>query len=108
MHEDDYTGVQVEDSDQLSMFAEHGLYEFDPDEADLTLIVSEDEDEAVINIGVIADGAKSLREVAERLYEFADELLELSGEGWEIVDDIVNGYGTAVRFGTDEDDKVGV
>lgn len=109
MREDDYTGVQIEDQDQLSMFAEHGLYEFDPDaEEDASWMPGLDDGETIIQVSTAVEGARTLREAAERLYDFADELLELAGEGWEILDIISGGHGTAVRISTDEDEQVGV
>ncbi len=105
MREDDYTGNPLGDDDIELPAADIDLYEFDPDdEALANEFAALAEYEQIISIGDVADGAKSLREVAELLYDYADELLELSGEGWEIVDDILNGQGTAVRFNVEEQD----
>lgn len=101
--EDDYTGAPIDDGDQLSLLEEIGVFEIDPGVEVLTFGV-DDENETVLHFGDAANGARSLAEVAERLYDLADELLELSADGWEIVDDVVNGHGVAVRFETDETD----
>lgn len=104
MREDDYTGSLIDSDDPtdalLQELEDAGLHELDDDEY-RTLIYGDDDDEVVLNITSAADGAKSLREAAEMLYDFADELAAMSAEGWEIVDDITNGHATAVRFGLD-------
>ena len=102
MREDDYTGSKIDDGDELSHIEDLGLFELPDDDVDVISSYGDDDNEMLIHVGGAANGAKSLREVAERLYDLADELLAMSGEGWEIVDDITNGYGTAVRFETDE------
>lgn len=99
MHEDDYTGAPIEDgSDDLSHLVEIDLenYEMDEDET-----MTADENETVIYIGGAANGARSLEEAAEKLYRLADDMMIMSGEGWDLVDDVSNGYGTAVLFGED-------
>lgn len=99
MREDDYTGSQIDDGDELSQIESTLVGVFEIDLAEDTLAYSGDDgDEMLIHVGGAANGAKSLQEAAEMLYDLADELLAMSGEGWEIVDDIVNGHGTAVRF----------
>jgi hypothetical protein len=106
MHEDDYTGSRIDDDDELSLI-EDTLSVIDVDLGDdLTIYASEDDNETDIYIRSVADGAGSLQEIAERLYDLADELLELSGEGWEIIDDIANGHGVAVKFDVDESDEL--
>jgi hypothetical protein len=104
MREDDYTGKPLGDDDLDLLAADIDLFEFDPDDE---LFVDEvgdfAENEQVIHFGEAANGAKTIREAAEKLYEFADELFTMSEEGWEIVDDVANGHGTAVRFDNDED-----
>lgn len=99
MVEDDYTGSPVGDDDSAFLAADADLYEFDP--ADETLadeFAALAEHEQLIVFGSVADGAKSLQEAAGRLYDFADDLIVMSEEGWEIVDDITAGHGTAVQF----------
>ena len=105
MREDDYTGSPIDDGDELSLLEGAGLYEIDLDEEPIAFSI-DDDNETVLHFGGVANGAKSLQEAAERLYDLADELLAMSGEGWEIVDDISNGHGTAVRFGADESDEL--
>lgn len=107
MREDDYTGRKIDDGDELSQIEEAlvGSYEIDLEE-DALAYGGDDENETLIHIGAVANGAKSLREAAEMLYDMADELLAMSAEGWEIVDDIANGHGTAVRFDVDESDEL--
>lgn len=107
MRENDYTGSPVEDGDELSDIENLGLYEFDAD--DIPDALSADEDnETLIHVGSAANGAKTLQEAAEMLYDFADELLALSADNWEIVDDIANGHGTAVRFDVEGDADLGL
>lgn len=103
MPEDDYTGSPIGDDDSDFVAADEDLYEFDPDDEALAdEFAALAEHEQLIQVGSAADGAKSLREAAERLYDFADDLISMSEEGWEIVDDIQNGHGTAVQFGAFE------
>lgn len=102
MREDAYTSSKIDD-DYLSLIEDTIVDEFDADlEEDVLAYIVDDENKMIIHVGGAADGSKSLREAAELLYEFADELLSLSGEGWEIVDGIKDGCGTAVRFDADE------
>lgn len=105
MPENDYTGSPIEVDGQLALLEGLDYHEFDVD-GDDDVLYAEDENETLIHVGGAANGAKSLQEAAERLYDFADELLTLSNEGWEIVDDISNGHGTAVRFDVDEDEDL--
>ncbi len=102
MRENDYTGSPIDGDDELAEIEDLGLYEFDADKDVLDFDV-DDDSEQVIHFGSVANGASTLRAAAELLYDFADELLELSGEGWEIVDDVTNGHATAVRFEVDEE-----
>lgn len=105
MRENDYTGAPLdEDDDSEFLAADADLYEFDVDDALVNELTDLMESEQVIHFGEIANGAKSLQEAASMLYDFADDLVAMAEEGWEIVDDISNGHGTAVRFGLDEDD----
>lgn len=106
MHEDDYTGSPIEDGDEFSRLEEDlvGVYEVDLDEDPLSF--DADDSEMVLHVGGVADGAKSLQEAAEKLYDLADEMLAMSAEGWEFVDDVVGGYGTAVRFESDDAEEV--
>ena len=103
MHEDDYTGSQIEDDDELALIEGTlgGVFDIDIDD-DASIYVGDDENETVIDVRTVANGSKSLQEIAERLYDLADELLELAGEGWEILDDVTHGQGIAVRFDVDE------
>lgn len=106
MREDDYTGSPIGDDDIDLLANDVDLYEFDPDDEALAdEFAALAENEQVIRIGPIANGAKSLTEVAEKLYDFADDLIAMSEEGWEIVDDIVDGHGTAVQFAAIESDE---
>lgn len=105
MREDDYTGSPIDDDDELSQIENILTFEIDSDEDIMSY--DDDENEQIIHVGGAANGATTLREAAEMLYDFAEELLTLSGEGWEIVDDIANGHGTAVRFDIDGDDESG-
>jgi hypothetical protein len=102
MRENDYTGSPILDEDELANIEDVGLYEFVLEDEPSLL---ENEDEMVLHVGATANGAKSLEEVARRLHDFADELSDMSNEGWEIVDDIINGHGTAVRFGAEDDEE---
>lgn len=108
MRENDYTGSPIdEDDDSGFLAADVDLYEFDPDDEVLAdEFAALDENEQDIHITSAADGAKTLRETAEKLYDFADELIALVEEGWEIVDDIANGHGVAVRFDFDPEDEL--
>lgn len=107
MSEDDYTGSHIEDGDVLSDIEEAlvGVHEIDLDGDPLSF--DEDENETLIEVHSVANGAKSLHDAAEMLYDLADELLALSADGWEIVDDITGGYGTAVRFDVDGESSDG-
>ena len=99
MPENDYTGVSTdEDGPVLDLDL---LYDQD---ADLPDDDPADENEVVLRVAEAVDGAGTLQEAAERLYGFADELLELSSENWEIVDDFRNGTATAVNYETSADD----
>lgn len=104
MHEDDYTGVLDDDDfDDL----------FDPtEEEDLSWDELDDDgfddgfenlDETLVNVIDTVEGAKSLQDVAERLYVLADELLSLAALGWELMDDVTNGQGVALMIGDDDD-----
>ena len=104
MRENDYTGSPTDGDDERSQFDELLLFEIDVDEDVLNFDV-DDENEQVIHVGEAANGATSLREAAEHLYDFADELLDMSNEGWELVDAVAGGHGTAVRFDADEPDE---
>lgn len=105
MREDDWTGSPLdEDDDSAFLAADADLYEFDVDDALADEFAALAENEQVIHFGEIANGAKTLREAAEKLYDFADDLFAMSEEGWEFVDDVTNGHGTAVRFGVEEED----
>lgn len=105
MPENDYTGSPIGDDDSAFLSADADLYEFDPDDdvlADEFAALAENEQ--VLHLGEIANGAKSLREAAERLHDYADDLTAMSEDGWEIVDDVTNGHATAVQFGALEED----
>lgn len=106
MRENDYTGTPVDvDDDSAFLPADVDLYEFDPDDEALAdEFAALEECEQAIRIGACAEEAKSLQEVAAALYDYADELTELASEGWELVDSITNGEGTAVQFSAIEDD----
>ncbi len=100
MREDDYTGTPIDDGDEIAeLLADDVLSEFD---AEYSESFGEDESEMIVDLRAAAEGAKSLREIAELLYDLADELLALSADGWEILDDITNGHGVAVRFDEEE------
>lgn len=103
--EDDWTGSPLdEDDDSEFLPADADLYEFDVlDDIDESLMLADSEQ--VIHFGEIANGSKSLREAAEKLYDFADDLIAMSEEGWEIVDDVTLGHATAVQFGLDDEDE---
>jgi hypothetical protein len=106
MRENDYTGSPLDDDDSALLAADVDLYEFDIDDEALANEYAELMDnEQVIHFGAAANGAKSLREAASMLYDFADDLTAMSEEGWEIVDDVTNGHGTAVRFDVEEDSE---
>ena len=99
--ENDYTGVSTdEDGPVLDLDL---LYDQDADTYDV-IIERDDENEVVLSVAEAVDGAGTLHEAAERLYAFADELLELSSGNWEIVDDFRNGTATAVNYETSADD----
>ena len=100
MREDPYTGSTIDDGNELAEITDLLTFEIDDDDLD---IYGEEDNEQVIHVGSAANGAKTLRDAAEMLYDYAEELLVLSNEGWEIVDDISNGHGTAVRFDVDVD-----
>jgi hypothetical protein len=104
MREDDWTGSLIDDEDEALLAADVDLYEFDADDealADEYALLGEHEQ--VINFAEAANGAKSLREAAEKLYDLADEMIALAEDGWDIVDDIAHGQGTAVQFDTGDD-----
>lgn len=105
--EDDYTGSPVGDDDDIDFLANDAdLYEFDPEEDALAdAFAALAENEQMIRIAPTANGAKSLAEIAEKLYDFADDLIAMSEEGWEIVDDVVDGHATAVQFAAIESDE---
>jgi hypothetical protein len=93
MLEDDYTGHPLEDFDDLLGPNDADLSEWDEDDFVDDL---DESGETVVNIIDAVDGSKSLQDAAERLYEYADELLSLSALGWELMDDITNGQGIAL------------
>lgn len=101
MREDDYTGVPIEDDDEILDLEINGLFEVGLEE---TVIYDDDENEMVIHLEGAADGAKSLEEAAQMLYDFADGLVIMSQDGWEIIDDIANGHGIAVKFSAFEEE----
>lgn len=107
MPENDYTGSPLDDDDDSAFLAaDVDLYEFDPDEAELAdELMALAENEQMLHFGEVANGAKSLREAAEKLYDFADDLITMSEEGWEIVDDVANGHATAVQFAAIEGEE---
>lgn len=100
MREDDYTGSPLDADDDTGLLpADVDLYEFDPDEEALAEeLTALEENEQVIRIGAAAEGAKTLQDAASALYDFADDLVAMSEEGWELVDNIAGGQGTAVQF----------
>ena len=56
--------------------------------ADLAAELDDDEFERRVEpfcVGAIADGSRSLREVAHELHSFAVFLVELEEEGWQLV-----------------------
>lgn len=101
MPEDDYTGVSTGEPSDLDELLDDGFYEESFDDEDA---IDDDENEIYLNVIEAVNGSKSLLETASRLYDLADELSELSENGWEIVDDVLNGHATAVRFGADSDE----
>lgn len=104
MHEDPYTGSIIDDGDEVTNLIDDDiLSEFNIDDEDFVDALDGEDGETVVNIQNAADGARSLQEVAERLYAMADELLDLSADGWEILDDISDGHGVAIRFDVDGD-----
>lgn len=100
MIEDDYTGTRFDDFEDLEPTDEE-LIDWDDDEAfedDLEV-----PGETPVDVIGVVEGAKTLRDVAERLYEYADELLSLSALGCELMDDMSNGRGVALTVGEDVD-----
>ena len=99
MYEDDYTGHLLDDFDDLLDPTDEDLSEWDEDyfEDDL-----EPDGETIVNVIDVVEGAKSLQDAAERLYEYADELLSLSATGWELMDNVTNGQGVALVLGDDD------
>jgi hypothetical protein len=104
MHEDPYTGRLFDDFEDL-----------DPTEEDLTEWEDEDFDEipesdteTAVDVISVVEGAKTLQDIAERLYVYADELLSLAALGWELMDDIVQGEGIALLFDGEDDDIDGL
>ncbi len=105
MREDDYTGSLLDDDDPALVSADVDLYEFDADDdAAAEAFAAAAADEQTLHFGGAANGAKSLADAAQLLYDFADNLVELIAEGYELVDDVANGHGTAVQFETDDQD----
>jgi hypothetical protein len=101
MHEDDYTGRLFDDDfGELAGPTDAELTEWDEDDFEDEL---EDEDETIINVLDAVEGAKTLQDAAERLYEYADELLSLSALGWELMNDISVGQGVALVLGEADD-----
>lgn len=108
---DDYTGVPLDFDDYgeptdddivgLDEWLENDGVDFDEYDDDYGIV-----NETVIRSGPVTDDARSLKEVAERLYDLADELLSMFDEGWELVDVIENGQGIAIKLnGEDENDE---
>lgn len=92
--EDSYTGAPIESFDDLLI--DDGFYEVQLEEdGDVPM---EDDDEILFVVADVINGAASLSEIASRLYDLADNLTELSEDGWEIVSDVVEGHATIVRF----------
>lgn len=101
MREDPYTGAPIDDGDEIAALLDADiLSEFDVDDEFDTL---GDENEMELNVCGVADGVRSLRDAADLLYELADEFLALAADGWEILDDITDGRGVAVRLDPDEE-----
>lgn len=97
MREDDYTGFLIdEDDDEQFLAADADLYEFDVDDEFFDPL--ESPTDQVLHFGEVVNGIKTLRAVAERLHDFADELYLLADDGWELVDDVSNGHATIVNF----------
>jgi hypothetical protein len=105
MRENDYTGHLIDtDDDDAFLPADAELFDWEADEDALPPeIAYGGGDEEIIHVASAADGAKTLQEAAKMLYDFADELLELSASGWEILDDITNGHGVAVSLSDDSE-----
>lgn len=104
MHEDDYTGVLEEDDfEDLLDPEDSDLIDWDEDDFDDDF---EEPDETNINVIEVVEGAKSLQDIAERLYVYADELLSLAALGWELMDDITGGQGVALTVGDVDDDDL--
>jgi hypothetical protein len=99
MPEDDYTGTPEETFSDLVI--DEGFYEVSLDE-DGDIPVDDDDDEILLNVADVINGAVSLSEIATRLYDLADSLTELSEDGWEIVFDVTEGHATIVRFAATE------
>lgn len=103
MHEDDYTGSLLGDDDDEFLAADTELFDWEADDDALDPEFSYGASgEEHVNVLTAADGAKTLKEVAEMLYDFADELLELSAAGFELIDDIKSGHGIAVALSDDD------
>jgi MoaA/NifB/PqqE/SkfB family radical SAM enzyme len=105
MSEDDYTGKLFDDDNYLSEFKKFfvDINEIDLDNNFLSFADSENEVEIVY--GNFANGSTSLRDVAERMYDLADDILSLSLDGWEIIDSVKNGRAAVIKFDVDELDK---
>lgn len=101
MREDDYTGHLLDDGDDdLFPAADAELFDWE-DQDDSFPNVSSDGGEDIIVVSTVADGAKTLRDAAKMLYDFADELLEMSASGWELLDSINNGQGIVLNVSDD-------
>lgn len=98
MPEDPYTGTTIEGPSDINELLDDGFYETSLDEDG---DISVDDDEILFNVADPVNGATSLLDIASRLYDLADELTNLSEEGWEIVDDVINGHATIVQFTKD-------
>lgn len=103
VREDDYTGHIIDEFDTMLEPTDEVLFEWDEDDE-----IGFDDDyditnETIIRISDVVDGVKTLQEVAERLYDYADELLSMATLGWELVDNMSGDQGVAILFDDVED-----
>lgn len=99
MNEDPYTGAPLEDPADLAELLDEGFYEENWEDENFSAVI---DDEILFDVVENINGSASLLEIASRLHDLADELLELSENGWEIVDDVIDGQATIIHFDTGE------